>query len=62
MQEIGTWAEEFDRATNEQRKLICCKLFKRIEVRRGYEISVVLNMDYEDFFAEWGGEKWSVGA
>ena len=61
MQEVGTWADEFDKATKEQRKLICCKLFKRIEVKRGYEISIQLNTDYEDFFAEWGGENWNVG-
>ena len=62
MQEVGTWADEFDGAPREQRKLICCKLFKRIEVKRGYEITVQLNTDYEDFFAEWGGENWNIGA
>lgn len=62
MQEVGTWADEFDRANREQRKLRCRKLFKRIEVRRGYEISVQLNTDYEDFFADWGGGNWEIGA
>ena len=38
--------------------MICSTMFKRIEVGKGYEIKLVLNTKYEDFFEEWGGEVW----
>ena len=50
-----SWAEEFDKATLEQQKMIACHLFRRIEVGRGYRIRVELNMTYRQFCIEWGG-------
>ena len=43
------WAESFDAATNEEKKMIICKLISRIEVGRGYKVNIVLNMDYGQF-------------
>ena len=46
------WAESFDLATNEEKKMIICKLISRIEVGKGYKVNIVLNMDYEQFVRE----------
>ena len=46
------WAESFDAATNEEKKMIICKLISRIEVGRGYKVNIVLNMDYGQFVGE----------
>ena len=46
------WAESFDVATNEEKKMIICKLISRIEVGRGYKVNIILNMDYGQFVGE----------
>lgn len=46
------WVESFDLATNEEKKMIICKLISRIEVGKGYKVNIVLNMDYEQFVRE----------
>lgn len=51
--QFKSWADEFDTATLEQKKMIACQLFKRIEVGRDYNISVELNMTYQQFCTEW---------
>lgn len=51
--QFRSWAEEFDTATLEQKKMIACHLFSRIEVGRDYKISVELNMSYQQFCSEW---------
>lgn len=51
--EFKSWAEEFETASQEQKKMIACHLFNRIEVGKGYEISVELNMTYRQFCSEW---------
>ena len=57
--QFKSWAEEFDSATLEQKKMIACHLFKRIEVGRDYQITVELNMTYQQFCTEWSnGEFW----
>lgn len=48
-----SWAEEFDNAAIEQKKMIAGQLFSRIEVGRNYEISVELNVTYKQFCNEW---------
>lgn len=53
--QFKSWAEEFDTATLEQKKMIACNLFKRIEVGRDYKIAVELNMTYKQFCSEWSG-------
>ena len=51
--QFKSWADEFDTATLEQKKMIACQLFKRIEVGRDYAVSVELNMTYQQFCSEW---------
>jgi len=51
--QFKSWADEFDSATMEQKKMIACQLFKRIEVGRDYEVKVELNMTYQQFCTEW---------
>ncbi len=49
-QQFVTWAEEFEQATLEQRKMIICQLIDEIKVGRGYEITIELNTSYSQFF------------
>lgn len=51
--QFKSWAEVFDTATLEQKKMIACQLFKSITVGRDYKISVELNMTYQQFCSEW---------
>ena len=46
-----SWADEFDCATQEQKKMIICKLIERIEVKKGYDIHIKLNMNYGQFIS-----------
>lgn len=48
-----SWAEEFDSASLEQKKMIACQLFSRIELERGYNVHFTLNMSYRQFSEEW---------
>ena len=43
------WADEFADATLEQRKMIICQLVREINVSRGYELDIVLDVNYEQF-------------
>ena len=52
-----SWADEFETASLEQKKMIICQMFKRIEVGRGYKISVEMNMTYQQFCEEWCTEE-----
>lgn len=54
-----SWAEEFETASNEEKKMIACQLFKRIEVGRGYKIKVQMNMTYEQFVTDWDNPQLS---
>lgn len=56
--QFKSWAEEFDSATMEQKKMIACQLFKRIEVGRDYKMSVELNMTYSQFCTEWNANEF----
>ena len=47
------WAEEFDLVPTEQKKMIISQLISRIEIGKGYKISIQLNMDYEQFCEGW---------
>lgn len=53
--QFKSWAEEFEQASMDQKKMIACQLFKRIEVGRGYNITFELNMTYQQFCTEWNG-------
>lgn len=52
-QQFQSWAEGFEQASLEQKKMIACQLFKRIEVGRGYTIDIEMNMTYQQFCSEW---------
>lgn len=43
------WANEFDYASNEQKKMIICALCDRIEISRDYNVKIVVDMDYGQF-------------
>jgi len=58
--EFKSWADEFDMASLEQKKMIVCQLFRRIEISRGYKITVEMNMTYQQFCDEWCQEEKEV--
>ena len=45
-----SWADEFDKASIERKKMIISQLFSSITVSRGYKIEAVLNTTYQQFF------------
>ncbi len=47
-----TWAEEFAKASREQKKMIICQLIDSVTVSRGYEIEIEFNISYKQFLAE----------
>lgn len=47
--QFRSWADEFDNATNEQKKMIACQLLREVRVSRGYELDIVFNINYEQF-------------
>ena len=49
-EQFQSWANEFQSASMEQQKMIICQLISRIEFKRGYELNVRFNIDYEQFF------------
>ena len=51
--QFKSWAEEFDNASLEQKKMIMGYIFQRINVGKDYSINVVLNMTYQQFCDEW---------
>jgi site-specific DNA recombinase len=48
-----SWAEEFDSANLEQKKMIACQIFDRIEIGKGYQLIVHMNVTYKQFCSEW---------
>ncbi len=48
-----SWAEEFDTADLEQKKMIACQLFDRIELGKDYKITMYMNVTYKQFCSEW---------
>lgn len=48
-----SWAEEFDSASLDQKKMIACQLFDRIEVGKGYTLNIKVNVSYEQFCEDW---------
>ncbi len=43
------WADEFDKASPERKRMIVCSLFKEITVGRGYDIQILMDSSYADF-------------
>ena len=48
-----SWAEEFDSASLDQKKMIACQLFDRIELGKGYTLNIKLNVRYGQFCEDW---------
>ena len=44
------WAEEFEKASLERKKMILCQMFESISVSREYKIEAVLRTTYNQFF------------
>ena len=44
-----TWADEFENATNEQKKMIVCQLIKSVTVKKGYRLDIEFNVSYRQF-------------
>ncbi len=47
------WANEFRLASTERKKMIISQLVSRIEIAKGYKITLMLNVDYEQFCEGW---------
>lgn len=44
-----SWADEFDNASDERKKMIISQLFDRIELGYGYHIHLYINLTYQQF-------------
>ncbi len=44
-----SWAEEFDAAPIERKRMILSELFSRIELDRGYHVRFEVELDYRQF-------------
>ena len=53
--QFRSWAEEFESATVEQKKMIACQLLREVRVSRGYELDIVFNINYQQFIDEAAG-------
>ena len=51
------WADEFDSCTIERKKMIISQLISRIELNRGYDVKIVLDMNYRQFCEDWDNIK-----
>ena len=47
--EFKGWADEYESAALERRRVILSQLFSRIEIGRGYEVKVEIAMSYKQF-------------
>lgn len=56
--QFKTWAEEFETATKEQKKMIAGQLFDRIELGKDYCIMLHMNVTYKQFCSEWETEEY----
>ena len=50
-QQFVSWADEFDQATPERKRMILCTVFKEINVSKGYKIEILLDSTYKQFIA-----------
>ena len=50
-EQFRSWADEFESASSERKKMIICTLFKEINVGRGYDIEILMDGSYEQFVA-----------
>ena len=47
------WADEFDTCSLERKKMIISQLITRIELNRGYDVKLELDMNYKQFCEDW---------
>jgi len=59
---MKSWAEEFDQCNLNQKKMIACQLFNRIEVSKDYSIHVEVNLTYKQFLENWTGGSFDLTA
>ena len=45
-----SWADEFEDAGHEQKKMIICQLIKAVRVTKGYKLEIEFNASYRQFF------------
>ena len=50
-EQFRSWAEEFEDAALEERKMMICQLIREIKVSRGFKLDVVLDVKYEQFLS-----------
>ena len=48
-----SWANTFDEMPVDEKRAVISELISRIEVSRGYELNITLNIDYEQFCDSW---------
>ena len=46
-----SWANEFEDASMEEKKMIICQLIKSIKVSKDYKMEVEFNVSYQQFFS-----------
>lgn len=51
--QFRSWAQEFDEATLETKRMIASQLFNRIEIGSGYTVHLEMNMTYKQFCEDW---------
>lgn len=44
-----SWADEYQNASKEQKKMIACNLIKEVRIGKDYNIDIVLDMNYNQF-------------
>ena len=55
------WAGEFEKASPEAKKMIISQLVSRIEISKGYKITMQVNLEYARFCEGWDDIKGIVG-
>ena len=46
-----SWADEFDKASLERKRMIAGELLSQVSISRGYEIQILMNASYQQFLA-----------
>mgnify|MGYP001091844422 CR=1 FL=1 len=44
-----SWADEFQSASRERKKMILCYLIDEVRVKKGYELEIKFNISYRQF-------------
>lgn len=44
-----SWADEYQYASKEQKKMIACNLLKEVRIAKDYNIEIVFDMNYKQF-------------